>query len=100
MRASSTLNFEAGMSTESCWADSALRMRVRKSAIGSLTAIGLQQLPAGLRHAGHEALVRLLAQADPAEAELAEVRTRATAALAAVVVTGLELRFAALTHHL
>ena len=48
-------------------------------------------LPARLRHAGDHALVRDLAQADPAEAELAEVRARATAPLAAVVVACLVL---------
>ena len=49
-------------------------------------------LPARLRQAGDVALVGQLAQADPAEAELAEVRARAAAALAAVVVAGLVLR--------
>src|SRR3954449_9301944 len=60
-------------------------MRVRKSAIGSVIDIAID-LPARLLDARDQALVRDLAQADPAQAELAEVRARATAPLAAVVV--------------
>src|SRR4051795_10947580 len=97
MRASSILNFEAGMSTASWSACSPLRMRVRKSAIGSVIDM---RLPARLRQPGHVALVRHLPQADPAEAELAEVRARAAAALAAVVVACLVLGGAPLAHHL
>src|SRR5512133_3388933 len=97
MRASSVLNFDAGMSTYSKSASSPLRMRVRKSAIGSVIDMGL---PAGLGESGDVALVRHLAQADPAQAELAEVGTRATAALAAVVVPRLVLGAALLAHHL
>src|SRR6478672_5933716 len=59
-------------------------MRVRKSAIGSV--IDIWDLPARLLDARDQALVRDLAQADAAQPELAEIRTRATAALAAVVV--------------
>src|SRR3954468_3971119 len=97
MRASSDLNLEAGMSTSSWSARSPLRMRVRKHAIGAALDM---LLPARLRKSGDVTLVGHLAQADPAEAELAEVRARATAPLAAIVVTGLVLRCAALTHHL
>src|SRR5206468_2271756 len=43
-------------------------------------------LPAGLRHAGNHALVRELAQADPAEAEFLEHGTRAAAPVAPRVV--------------
>src|SRR3954471_1565820 len=88
MRATSILNFDAGMSTVSWSADRPLRMRVRRSAIGSVIDIGL---PARLRHAGDVALVRHLPQADPAQAELAEVRAGTSAALAAVVLPGLVL---------
>src|SRR3954452_22207374 len=73
------------MTTSSWPACRPLRMRVRKSATGSVIDIALD-LPARLRDARDEALVRDVAQADPAEAELAVVRARATAALAAVVV--------------
>src|SRR5439155_13072400 len=47
-------------------------------------------LPARLGHAGDRTLVRKLAQADPAEAELPEHRARAAAAVAARVVPRLE----------
>src|SRR3954449_10710271 len=60
-------------------------MRVRKSAIGSVIDIALD-LPARLLDARDQTLVRDVSQADPAQTELAEIRTRATAALAAVVV--------------
>src|SRR2546428_1502392 len=48
--------------------------------------------PARLRHAGKLAHQGTLAEADPAEAELAHVRARAAADLAAVVSPHLELR--------
>src|SRR6185437_4561853 len=48
-------------------------------------------LPARLGHAGDRALVRELAQADPAETELAEHRARPAAPIAARVVAHLEL---------
>src|SRR6478735_2587514 len=70
-------------------------MRVRKSAIGSVIDIAID-LPARLLDARDQTLVRDLAQADPAQAELAEIRTRATAALAAVVVARRVLRRARL----
>src|SRR5215210_3050991 len=54
------------------------------------------RLPAGLGHSGHVAAMRGVAQADPAEAELAEVRPRSPAATAAVVAARLELRVAPL----
>src|SRR3954451_17982248 len=73
-------------------------MRVRKSAIGSVTED--MELPAGLGEAGDVPLGGHLAQADPAEAELAEVSTRAAAAPAAIVVTGLELGSAPLADYL
>src|SRR5690349_7136816 len=49
-------------------------------------------LPAGLVHTGQLAPVRHLAEADPAQAELAEHRVRATSTLAAGVTPHLELR--------
>src|SRR5215213_4708881 len=69
MRASSFLSFDEGISTVSWAAMIPLRMRVRKSAMGSVMLIPIP-LPAGLGHAGGVALVGHLAQADPAEAEL------------------------------
>ena len=67
----------------SCSALLALRMRVSMSAIGSVSIVSSYQL--ALRHARDRALVRELAQADPAEAELPEDRARAAAAVAARV---------------
>src|SRR3954466_893330 len=93
MRAISALKLDAGISTASRSACSPLRMRVRKSATGSVIDMAL---PARLRHAGDHALVLDLADADPAQAELAQVRARATAPLAAVVVPRLVLRSALL----
>src|SRR5919199_3659214 len=75
----------------------ALRIRVRKSAMGSVMDM---RLPAALRHARDEAVVRELAQADPAQAELAVDGARAPAAPAAAVLAGLVLRGACLAHAL
>src|SRR3954469_21997502 len=97
MRAISVLSFEAGMSTVVCDAWIPLRIRVRKSAMGSVIDM---LLPAALRHAGDIAVVRELAQADAAHTELAEHRTRAAAAAAAGVLARLELRTACLAHAL
>src|SRR6266511_3897778 len=57
-------------------------------------------LPARLGHPGHVAVVRGIAQAQPAEAELAVVGARAAAPLAAVVRPGLVLRLAPLLYDL
>src|ERR1043165_8120928 len=89
MRAISSLSFEDGISVRSCSALLALRMRVSMSATGSVSIRGL--LPRALRHAGDDALVGELPQADPAEPELLEHGTRAPAAVAAGVVAHLEL---------
>src|SRR5919112_4781765 len=88
MRAISALKVEAGISTSSRSACSPFRMRVRKSAMGSVIDMWL---PARLREAGDHSLVRDLAHADAAEAELAQVGARPSAPLAAVVVPCLVL---------
>src|ERR671938_124280 len=82
MRASSTLSLDDGTSTVSCAAVMPLRIRVRKSAMGSVIDMAL---PARLRHAGDVAVVGELAQADPAQAELA-IDGAGPAALAAARV--------------
>src|ERR687893_1898422 len=97
MRATSALKPEAGSATSSWSAWRPLRICVSRSAIGSVTAIGS---PARLRQPRDVALVRLVAQADPAEAELAEVRARPAALAAAVLLTGLELLRAPCAHDL
>src|SRR3954452_10929302 len=99
MRAISILSLLAGISTVSCDAWMALRTRVRKSATGSVMDMALERLllPAALGHARDVAVVRELAQADPAQAELAEHGARAAAAAAARVRAGLVLGGARLT---
>src|SRR4051812_18556448 len=99
MRAISVFRPEAGMSTVSCAAWMPLRMRVRKSAMGSVIDMRLL-LPARLRHARDVAVVRHVAQADPADAELAVHRTGAAALAAAGVLAGLVLGWTCLTHAL
>src|SRR5918992_752601 len=100
MRAISTLKREAGMSTSSRSDEIPLRIRVRKSAIGSVIDMLRKLLPARLGQAGDVALVGHLAQADPAQAELAEVRARPAAAAAAVVLACLVLGRPLLPDHL
>src|SRR5919106_5286296 len=87
----------AGISTSSWAAMIPLRIRVRKSAMGSVIDM---RSPARLRHAGDEAVVRELAQAHAAEAELAIDGARAAAAPAARVGPRLVLRRARLAHDL
>src|SRR3954453_9463751 len=99
MRAISVLSLDAGMSTVVCDAWMPLRIRVRKSATGSVIDIR-RYLPARLRHARDVAVVCELAQADAAHPELAEHRPRAAAAAAAGVLACLELRTACLAHAL
>src|SRR5438132_12264477 len=89
MRAISSFSFDDGISTRSCSALLALRMRVSMSATGSVSISFL--LPGALRHARDHALMGELAQADPAEPELLEHGARAAALAAAAVVAGLEL---------
>src|SRR5947209_13532130 len=88
IRASSRLSREDCIVTSWCCALAALRSRVRKSAIGSVIDMAL---PARLRHPGDVSVVRELAQADPAYAELAVHGASAAAALAAAVPAGLVL---------
>src|SRR3954452_22136366 len=95
MRAISTLSLLEGMSTVSWAAWIPLRMRVRKSAMGSV--MDMRGLPAALRHPGDVAVVGELAQADPADAELAIDAARAPALAAPGVLTGLVLVRARLT---
>src|SRR3954471_14553113 len=97
MRAISRLSLLEGMITVSWAAWMPLRIRVRKSAMGSVIDM---RSPARLRHAGDEALVGQLAQADPAQAELAVHGARAAAAPAARVRPRRVLRRAGLTDDL
>src|SRR5579859_2828984 len=82
---------DGGSSTWSCRAVIALRMRVSISAIGSVITPTPVTSPAGFDHAGNLALVREGAQADPAQAKLAEDRARTAAQPAPAVPPDLEL---------
>src|SRR3954447_23729694 len=97
MRDSWTLSFDDGTSTVSWAAVMPLRMRVRKSATGSVIDI---RSPTRLRHAGDHAVVRELAQADAAQAELAVHGARPATPAAARVLAGLVLGGALLAHPL
>src|ERR1700730_1624728 len=83
------------MRTSSCMAVFALRMRVSMSAIGSVIVI-VGPSPAGLGDTGDFAGMDHLAQAEPAQSELAEHRPRAPAPPASRVGAHLELRLALL----
>src|SRR6476469_6098657 len=97
MRAISRLSLLDGISTSSLAAMMPLRIRVRKSAMGSVIDM---RLPTALRHAGDVAVVREVAQADPAQAELAVHGARTPALATAGVLAGLELAAACLAHAL
>src|SRR6478736_6452441 len=84
------------MRTSSCIATLALRMRVSMSAIGSVIVIVRRPSPARLGDAGDLAGVHELAQADPAQAELAVDRARPTAPAASAVGPDLVLGLALL----
>src|SRR5690606_31947230 len=77
-----SFSLEAGTLTSALPEDWPLRMRVRKSAMGSVILIAValqwfQPLPAGLSEARNLAAHRRLAQLGSAEAELAVVAARA-----------------------
>src|SRR5262249_55908721 len=86
-----SLMFERGHSTDCLRAWIPLRMRARKSAIGSVIDIFVRPLPARLDHTGDIAAQCELAEAEPAHLELAEIGTRPAAALAAALHANLEL---------
>src|SRR5215204_2444237 len=106
MRAISLFSRELGISALSCNARFALRILVSMSAIGSVCNATRPYFhnwssdvlsPTTFRHSGDHAMVREVAQADPAEPELLVDRARAAAAVAARVRASLEpLRLARL----
>src|SRR5919202_3612070 len=100
MRAHSAFSLEDGISTVSCAAWMPLRIRVRKSAMGSVFELTAYGSPRGLRHARDVPVVGQLPEADATEPELAVHRTGSTAAPATTVGAGLVLRRAHLTHPL
>src|SRR5271168_2607761 len=92
MRAISIFIFDDGISTRGCLAMAPLRMRVKKSAMGSVVI--LSSLPAGLHDAGNFTLEREAAETDTAHLELPERAARAPADPAAVALANLELQLA------
>src|SRR5262245_48561892 len=91
MRATASFNFDEGITTSSWNAVFALRSRVSMSAIGSVIVTVTPPSPRRLRHAGDLPCVRHVAQADPAQAEVAVHGPRAPTAAAARVGAHLEL---------
>src|SRR5262245_23433006 len=83
---------EEGTSTVLCLATCALRMRVRRSAIGSVMFIS-SLLPTRLGDARKRAFQREVPEADPAELELPEKPSRPPAPPAAAARADRELRF-------
>src|SRR5258706_396673 len=82
---------EAGMLTSERRTCSALRTRVSRSAMGSVIIFGASS-PARLAHAGDFPGQRERAEADAADAELAQVRMTASAQVAARFPPSAELR--------
>src|SRR5271169_60865 len=88
MRAISVFNLDTGTSTRWCFAAVALRMRVKKSAMGSVC---ITPLPARFRHSRAFSLERHAAETDTAHLELANIAASAATAAAAVAHTDLKL---------
>src|SRR5260370_41127142 len=84
MRAISVLSFDTGTSTRWCLAAAALRIRVRKSPMGSVCIIFLWLLPACFHDAGNFSLERHAAKTDSAHLELANIAAGAAANAAAI----------------
>src|SRR5262245_52292095 len=96
MRARATFCFEEGMTTWSCMATLALRIRVSMSAMGSVIVIVALLSPARLGDAGDLPGVGHVAQADPAQAEGAVDAARPATPAAPRVGAHLVLRLALL----
>src|SRR5579872_330600 len=85
-----SLSFDAGATTSAWRARMALRMRARKSAMGSV--IDMQHLPARLDDTGDVSPERQVSEADPAQIKLPQERPRAAALLAAVAMANAPFR--------
>src|SRR5271156_5860775 len=90
MRANSIFSFEEGISTRECFAREPFRIRVNKSAMGSVVI--LPSLPASLHHAGNFSLERVTAETDAAHFELAEIAAGTPADAAAIALADLVLQ--------
>src|SRR5215472_8413750 len=91
MRAISVLSFDAGTSTRWCLAAAALRMRVRKSAMGSVCIIFPVLLPACFHDAGNFSSKRHAAETDAAHLKLADIRAGAATDAATIAHANFEL---------
>src|SRR5579863_7084520 len=89
MRAISALSFDAGTSTRWCLAAAALRMRVKKSAMGSVC---IALLPARFHDAGNFSLERHTAETNSAHLELTNVSASAATNASTVANADLEFR--------
>src|SRR6266571_5477480 len=123
MRAISSFNFEAGISTRECLAATALRIRVNMSAIGSVMLYSVKRfqifncrfaiekhpnasnrkskiqtrkfpLPTGFHDAGNLPSQCQLAEANPAQVKFSQVSARASAPATARVAARRKLWFA------
>src|SRR5579864_1579576 len=92
MRAISVFSRDTGTSTRWCLAAAALRIRVRKSPMGSVC---MSLLPARFHDAGNLSLERHAAKTDSAHLKLADISAGAAANAAAIAHTHLEFRFLA-----
>src|SRR5579863_10344932 len=98
MRATSTFNFEVGISTRAWRALAALRIRVSKSEIGSVCIIVfclMALLPAGFHHAGNFPAQCVSAETDAAHLKFAQIAARPPAQPAAVAYANLVLQLLA-----
>jgi hypothetical protein len=90
MRAISIFSFDDGMSTRECRAREPFRIRVKKSAMGSVVI--LQSLPAGFHDAGNFSLERETAKTDAAHLELPKRAARTPANPATVALANFVLQ--------
>src|SRR5947208_17190536 len=91
MRAISVLSLDTGTSTRWCLAAAALRMRVKKSAMGSVCIFLLTPLPACFHDAWYFSLECHAAKTNSAHLKLADIRAGAAANATAVPHTYFEL---------
>src|SRR5277367_7079308 len=89
MRAISVFSLDNGTSTRWCLAAAALRIRVRKSAMGSVCIV---RLPARFRYAGNFAFEGHSAETDSAHFKLTDIGARAATNEAAIAHANLEFR--------
>src|ERR1700683_4388080 len=90
MRAISIFSFEQGISTRECFALESFRMRVNKSAMGSVVI--RPSLLTCLHHAGNFSLERVAAETDAAQFKFAQKTARASADTATIPLADLEFQ--------